>query len=1090
MTRAVTLLTGDRVVLTTAGGRTSVSVRPAPGRSGVAFTQTEGPDGRLRVLPADALALVASGRVDERLFDVTGLVRAGYDDARSRDLPLIVSYAGSARDRTAARTDLTASGARVTRPLASIGGAAVRTPKADVADVWSALTHRSGAAPDDTATALDAGVARIWLDGPVRASLDQSVPQVGAPAAWQAGFTGDGVRVGLLDSGIDATHPDLDDVVVEAQDFTGSDDPVDRYGHGTHVASIITGDGAASDGRYKGVAPDADLLVGKVLDDGGGGQESWAIAGMEWAVGAGARIVSLSLGACATDGTDPMSQAVDSLAAKDGTLFVVAAGNHPNNPFCTFDERVSTPAVADRALAVGSVDKSDRFSDFSNVGPRLGDGAVKPELTAPGQSIVAARAEGTDLGEPVGERYARLSGTSMATPHVTGAAAILLQQHPEWDADQLRSSLMASAVPGGGVSVFQQGAGRIDIARAIRQPVLPAPAALSMGTARWPHGDDVPVTRRLTYRNQTGTPLTLDLAVATLGPDGKPAPDGVIALSTRRLTVPRFGSAAVDVTTRTDLDVPDGLYSGWVMATRGGDVVARTPVGVDKEVESHDLTLEAVDRDGKAALTQVNLTVPATGVIRTVDLQGPAVTLRLPRARYDLTAPIYSGDPEQPKDLTLVARPDLVLDKDVRLVLDARKGRLIRAVVDSTTADPSLRRAAVSNGALQTGVGTDIDTFRLYATPTNTVTAYPYDFFHQTALAEPLVLTTASPSSRGPGAGAATTPAATLPRGYNLYLSTQDRIPDPTFRVRDSDLGTVKTALHSHAGPESGQSTMVSFPWARGKDLSWGQGYDVTLPGRRLDLYSGGGGLRWANELRMEGGTEYDTFGTFLRSYPPGRTVQRAWNAAPVGPVARPHFAFDRLWTGLSPFSPSAPQHTFSPDSEGTAHTELWKNGELVGTSDDLGGGFYALPAEQATYEVRTRATRDVAWSVLGTRITGRWKVTAGPDADGALPFPNLWISGAVDLLDRAPADTAFPLRLQVRNVDGGTPDLQSVRLAASFDDGQTWKDLPVTAAGVDFRAVVPPAPGASFVSLRARVRGADGTELDQTVIRAYRLRR
>ncbi|WP_240760196.1 S8 family serine peptidase, partial [Phytoactinopolyspora endophytica] len=175
-----------------------------------------------------------------------------------------------------------------------------------------------------------------------------------------------------------------------AADFTESEGgTTDRAGHGTHVASIVAGRGTASDGRYTGVAPDADLLVGKVLDDYGDGQESWIIAGMEWAVAEGADVVNLSLGGCATDGSDPMAEAINTLTEQSGALFVVASGNHPSPMGCASPETVSSPASADSALAVGSVNKGDELNDFSNVGPRLGDGALKPDLTAPGAAILA-----------------------------------------------------------------------------------------------------------------------------------------------------------------------------------------------------------------------------------------------------------------------------------------------------------------------------------------------------------------------------------------------------------------------------------------------------------------------------------------------------------------------------------------------------------------------------------------------------------------------------------------------------------------------------------------------------------------------------
>ncbi len=148
---------------------------------------------------------------------------------------------------------------------------------------------------------------------------------------------------------------------------------------------------------------------------------------------------------------------------------------------------------------------------FSSRGPRTGDGALKPDVTAPGVDIVAAKSKDGVIGEPVGDQYLRLSGTSMATPHTAGAAAILAQQHPGWKAAELKGALMASAKPADGQSAFEQGAGRIDVAKSITQSVITEPGGVSFGTAEWPHTDDTPVTKTVTYRNLGDQPVTLAL---------------------------------------------------------------------------------------------------------------------------------------------------------------------------------------------------------------------------------------------------------------------------------------------------------------------------------------------------------------------------------------------------------------------------------------------------------------------------------------------------------------------------------------------------------------------------------------------------
>jgi subtilisin family serine protease len=139
---------------------------------------------------------------------------------------------------------------------------------------------------------LAGGVDRIWLDRKVRANLDRSVPQIGAPAAWSSGYDGTGVTVAVLDTGIDAGHPDLTGTLAEAKNFTPNPDTVDHFGHGTQVASTVLGRGTGSTTARKGVAPGARLLAGKVLADDGFGQESWIVQGMEWASAAGAKVIN------------------------------------------------------------------------------------------------------------------------------------------------------------------------------------------------------------------------------------------------------------------------------------------------------------------------------------------------------------------------------------------------------------------------------------------------------------------------------------------------------------------------------------------------------------------------------------------------------------------------------------------------------------------------------------------------------------------------------------------------------------------------------------------------------------------------------
>ena len=673
---SVTLVTGDRVVVPSAKA-TTARIVPGPGRGDIRFVHHR-VDGDLSVIPSDALPLVRSGTLDRRLFNVTGLIEAKYDDAHRSDVPLIVSYDGeSAQARGQDR--LAAAGAREKRDLPAVDATAVTVPKRSADGFWTSVT--AGGPDERTARTLSSEIDKVWLDGIRRPTLDESVPQIGAPEAWQAGYTGEGVTVAVLDTGIDATHPDLAGQVTEARDFSG-EGPGDGFGHGTHVASTIAGTAQASDGTYKGVAPDATLLDGKVCDSGGGCSESAILAGMEWAaVEKQANVVNLSLGGADTPEVDPLEEAVNTLTEETGTLFVIAAGNYGPDA-----GSIDSPGSADAALTVGAVDKQDQIADFSGRGPRVGDGAIKPDITAPGVDIVAARAQDTELGEPVGEHYVTLSGTSMATPHVAGAAALLAQQHPDWKAQQLKPTLTVSATANPDLGAFDQGSGRVDVAKAITQTVVSEPGSVSFGLARWPHADDEPVTKKVTYRNSGPDDVTLDLTAAMTGPDGEPAPASAVDLSVDQVTVTAGGSADVEVTSNTAHDGPDGLYGGVLAATAGTQTVS-TPLGVQKEVESYDLTIRYLDRQGKPPVEGHGFVFGLDEYVweDVVANANGTTKVRLPRGRY--LVQVYVSDADG-SELTTLAQPLLTLDKAVTVRADARKAKPVTTTVQRTSVRP------------------------------------------------------------------------------------------------------------------------------------------------------------------------------------------------------------------------------------------------------------------------------------------------------------------------------------------------------------------------------------------------------------------
>ncbi|MEV4266898.1 S8 family serine peptidase [Kribbella sp. NPDC049584] len=717
-TSAVTLITGDVVQLTDAGGgKKAATVTPAPGREGVSFHTIE-VDGGLRVLPSDAVPYISTGVLDADLFDVDELIADGYGAAAS--LPLIV------KDTPGLRAEQNLAGTTTTRQLPSIGGRAVDAAKDQLPALWKSLKPAAGA------RSLNSGITKIWLDGKVRPVLDKSVPQIGAPDAWKAGYEGTGVEVAVLDTGVDATHPDLAGKVKESVDFSGSPSgTVDHFGHGTHVAATIAGTGAGAGGTRKGVAPKADLLVGKVLGDDGYGYDSWIIAGMEWAAAEGAKVVNMSLGGGATDGTDPLSQAVNDITAQTGTLFVVAAGNEGQ------DETVGTPGAAASALTVGAVDRNDQLADFSSRGPRLGDAGLKPEITAPGVGIIAARAAGTIMGDPVDELYTSASGTSMATPHVAGAAALLAQQHPDWKADQLKNALVSTAKTQPEQTVYQQGAGRVDLTRAVAQKVT-ASGVADFGVQTAEAG-----TRTITYRNSADAPITLSLSIQVTNLDDKQSETDGFSLPAT-VTVPAHGST--DVPLALDpVKLGRGQYSGWIVATGPDGVVTHTAVGALRSGPKHKVTLRAVGLDGQPTGVPV---ISLFGDNSRSDVlawipDGASYTAEIEEGTYLLHSLVENSDP-QDEQVSLFTDPNIVVTKDTEIVIDARKA----VPITIETPKPSEQQAVLSyyvhrvyaNGrSISHGVMHFSTVKQVNVTPTKPVKDGTFEFSSRWQLVAPLV---------------------------------------------------------------------------------------------------------------------------------------------------------------------------------------------------------------------------------------------------------------------------------------------------------------------------------------------------------------
>jgi hypothetical protein len=648
----VTLVTGDRVAVTTdpSGRKSAVVVSADPDPRGYLTRRVEDD---LYVVPGSAAPLLAKGRLDERLFNVTGLIEQGYDDRSTSRIPLIA--ADGATPRAAKRT----------ASLSTIDASALTVEKRSAEAFW-----RDFANP----RSRSAGIDKLWLDGKVYGNLDRSTKQIGATKAWAAGYTGKGTRVAILDGGYDEKHADLADRVKASKNFTDRPNTHDEDGHGTHVASIVGGSGRS--GR-QGVAPGADLLVGRVLAYSGG-QESWIIAGMEWAIAEQAKVVNLSLGTRdPSNCTDPLAEATKRLVAQNKALFVIAAGN------TYVDEGITSPGCVPGVLTVGAVDRDGRTADFSAKGPAPGSHVLKPEIAAPGVGIMAANYD--TWGDIP---YQPMSGTSMASPHVAGAAAILAGRRPDLDPQQLRAMLISTATPGPGGLPFQQGAGIVDVSRAIEATVY-GPGAVDVASFTWPQTSTKPVTKNVTYHNFGSKPVQLRLSLSMTGNDDRPAPLGMARLGKTSLTVPAKGSASVPVTVDPRFPVRAqayGRFGGRLVAHGSDGSTVMTPVAFWLEPKTVELTVKRIGRNGGK---------PAEGmgfldVFGLDNLSGWRAyssedqTFRVRAGSYAIAAmiPTSDADGDLIHSVTYAGAPEIRIDRDQTLVLDARQGRQVTVDVD------------------------------------------------------------------------------------------------------------------------------------------------------------------------------------------------------------------------------------------------------------------------------------------------------------------------------------------------------------------------------------------------------------------------
>ncbi|GAA5155768.1 S8 family serine peptidase [Nocardioides marinquilinus] len=1094
--RTVTLVTGHRVTLTPGAGRWPEVVVEGAGRFGDVRVGRED-DGVVTVLPERVAALVP-GVLDPRLFDVTGLVEMGYDDASRAGLPLVVH-----RPRGVARL---APGA-VVEPqasLPSIRGTAVELSKTDagafargLARVAARPTQRSAV----TAATLG-GFDRVWLDARTRATSTPAAPaapdgplhpyldQIGVTAADGAGLDGSGVEVAVLDTGVDAGHPALADVTVTARDFTGTGTD-DAYGHGTHVASLVAGDGAgsgpATGGVLRGVAPGVDLLSGKVLDDDGFGQESWLVAGLEWAVAQGADVVNVSLTAPPSgDGSvdDPAALAVDALSAGSDTLFVVAAGDA--GAIGPDPGTIGSPGTAAAALTVTSISSAGRLSRFASEGPVRGSERAKPDLGAPGEEIPGARA-GARAGDA--DPYVALSGTSQATALVAGAAALLREQHPAWDGERLKQVLASTAapleLPGGGTT----GSGLLSVPRAIDPPALVSPGPLGFGLLPF---DDSTVAQTFTVTNPTDAVLALRLVPEAIDAYLQPAPDGFATVDADTLTLEPGASSEVTLTLDPRASVEYTRWYGRVRVLADDEPLLDVPFTAHDLPELFEVDLTVLDRTGAPA---DGLVVPLQdvrhgGYVNARVTDGHAVA-RVPAGTWSAIGRVVTpAAPGRPESLTIAGDNGFEVSPatgDVAVTIDARRGRAVGAPSVAGDATRPTQFLMTYESMTSEGGGY-IETVLM---PVGQVQAGGL-------FVEPM-----APAPAGRSASsvrwqlrATGTRAPGEPETYELHRR-RPGLPDvrPTRLTRADVARLARVTTRFHQVGYRGRAVVGLISEHGGIGLV--ERRSVQLPRRVVSLVTADPAAVWASTYEVPAGSGIEATQTMPRSYRPGsRTVTALGRAVHPGLVSVSGTSFGSLYveTGLDD---GVAQARVDDPSVLDSRLVLFRDGERVDAGDDT-FRWFQVPAAPASYRLVSDLVLRRSVPVTA-RTVWRFRSRGAREQEGSFVPPALTVDYGphVGMRGSAPARRALRFALRVGHQPGSTAPgsrsrIVSARLRWSVDGGRTWRGGPVQRVSADrFRAVVPGdvLHAGRTVSTWLHATDAAGNEIDQRLRDVVRIR-
>lgn len=1078
----VTLITGDKIIANeTSEGLLTLEIDPAEREGYEARFKQINIDEDVYVIPNDIGPFV-SNQIDKELFNITKLINQGYDDENVDYVPLIISF-NNKQSKNLFSSELTNT-LEEQHLFNSMNSMATKVKK-DKSDRFIDELFNMSNQTLKRSQMLENNIDKIWLDEKVHVALEDSVSQIGSQEAWESGYDGSGIKIAVLDSGIDRNHPDFNGNIVKEKNFSADNDMSDLHGHGTHVASIVGGSGQASDGLRKGVAPGASLMIGKVIGADGKGPLSDIILGMEWSVEEGADIVNMSLGSeYPTDGTDPISQALNNLTEEYGVLFVVSSGNSGPG-----EGTVTAPGSADAALTVGSVNKEEGLADTSSRGPRLGDYAIKPEITAPGVNINAARSSGTSMGFPIDDYYTSASGTSMAAPHVSGVAAIILGQWREAGIDVtpelLKAALISSAIPFDELSVYEQGGGRVDVEEALNQTIIANPGVLDLGYFEYPHDEYEPVTKTITYHNLSDQDITLHLQTDITFQDDEVISEDMVELSDDTIIVKAGETVEVDVT--LDIHLGEiGMYGGYIKASSDDDgIKLQTPVGYYKEPKQHTLTIKGISQKGEtvqdsSSVDVVNAEDSSLFLETGLNLWNELgeITLRVPTGVYNIMG--WWEDIED--ELALVGNPEVIVEDDTTVVLDGREvneiGLDLEDEVDELFKRISYHRETGDTVNFSSAYFTgEQDT--LYASPTEPVDIGYFEFYTDWELLSPEHL-------------------EGNPYFYRLVFPETEIPSDLIYKINKDDLAQVNAKYYSHNDSDEYRVTQAMLRDYEPVALVFGHSIDAGI--ERMEYYNPGDSV-YSKVVYSSPGIDYVYFDEPRKTYDKGK-YEDTWFKQPVRPgtlVGNPphmdHSPVVRENNRISAFLPNVDNDLHW--SWGTeAELQFYENEKLLAESATNQNNF-TLTEDKARYRLELTTKNQMNWTPFSEKVQTNWTFDSEkPDLDSREIIPLLLVNYKLDLdlTNTAKAGNITPISFTVEHQPGAESlPINHVKFWISYNDGEDWEeviDLETDDNGT-FTAMVEDRKdnrdGSGYVSLKIEAWDSEQNGIEQEIIRAYK---